>query len=135
MCLYFVGIISLFTVFFYLRLYLDCDNNSNCNSEHKKTKYLTIAAIIGFIGECSVFLGLSLCVRLALTVALNRNGGERPKNLTCTSEGGWDVDRNQSFEYFVFFGEIEVIAPTAPYDYCCKNYPYQLNQSPFRDPL
>lgn len=135
MCLYFLGMICLFIVLYYLRLYLDCDSNSQCDSDSEKSLYLTIIGIIGVIGESSVFLGLSLCVRLALTIAVNRNGGERPKPLTCTSEGGWDIDRNQTFEYFVFFGEIEVVAPTAQYDYCCKDYSYQLNQSPFRDPL
>jgi len=128
MYLYFLGLSCLSTVLYYLHIYLDSDDS--------KSIYLKTAAIIGFVGECSVFLGLSLCVRLALTIALNRNGGERPKTLTCTSEGGWDVDQNQTFEYFVFFGEIEVIASKGQCDNCYKTCSYQLNQALFaRDPL
>lgn len=115
MHLYFIGIKSAVLVFVYLAPYLECLSTSTSTSSTCLDKYsfnLQLVTIAAVVGECSVFLGLMLCTDMTLGTVIDRMGAERPKALKRNeTTGGWDIDKNRSFDWFLLFGEIDIVAP------------------------
>ena len=112
-------------VLVYLSGYLECvststdSNESNCLDKH--AFQLQVVAISAFCGECAVFLGLILCTNLTLSNVIARNGADRPKTLLRNEAGGWDVDHSNAFDWFILFGEIDIVAPVKTIYHCCGN--------------
>ena len=67
-------------------------------------KFATGAALVAI---CAFFIGLSIAVENIIRATIERMGGERPKALIKTSNGGWDMDYDNAFQNYVITGDIE----------------------------
>jgi hypothetical protein len=73
--------------------------------------YQKIATGCAIIGVCCFFIALYRVLVAALATAVRRMGAERPLSLVQLENGGWDVDENNNFEFYVILGEVETNAP------------------------
>ena len=67
-------------------------------------KFATGAALVAV---CAFFIGLSIAVENIIRAAIERMGGERPKALVKTGNGGWDLDYDNAHHNYVVTGDIE----------------------------
>ena len=82
--------------------------NSGRNIDQK------VAGAVGIAGLIFACIGMSGVVKLALSTAIDRMGAERPRSVTPSELGGWELDRSNTHVVFLLFGEIEVNGSISP---------------------
>eukprot|EP01041_Mallomonas_annulata_P006507 gene6507-13141_t len=141
--LYFISLFCAIFFSIFIMPFLDCIDPTihhgilmKC-AETNETN-LQIASMTAFLGICSFFVGYSVVTDIELIAVIARNGADRPRKLKRNEVGGWDIDRANAFDYYLFFGHIEINAATngcsvldcgIVNDYCGRQQQQQIIES------
>lgn len=112
-----LGSVSAYVAFVFAFIVLKHKSTSTEVSDGTLDINMRLTSIALLVSTNSFIIGYIICMHVSITQTINRGGVMRPKELSRSETGVWDVDKINNVDTLILFGEVEINSSKG----CCMN--------------